>query len=458
MTKARAGTGKIFQTGNSRKFIVKSRKNWLVAVFATAASMCANGKEPLRVSLQQLFDIAESHNASIQSFRTAVAEASDGVGASKAARLPDLEATASVSYLGNVLVWDRPFKNGITAQTPHFGNNFALVARQTVYSGGAITSSIRLAKLNQKMAEVEAVENRQRVRFLLTGHYLQLHNLRHQETVFDQNIALADTLIRQTRRRMEQGVALENDVTRHELQRENLLLGRARVRDAQRIISHQLTTALGLDTAIVILPDDDFITGLCPQESEAEWQRIAVFNHTGIQKADLGTHMAEQKVQLQRAERLPKISLVAEDHFDGPVTFEIPTLDKNINYWYVGVGVTYKFSSLWKNSKSLRQARTAVHRSQQRQREAAESVDNAIQAAYTNYLTSFTELKTHQKSVELAEQNYRVIQNRYENGLALITDMVDAANVKLDAELALVSARINVIYNYYQLKYISNTL
>jgi len=30
--------------------------------------------------------------------------------------------------------------------------------------------------------------------------------------------------------------------------------------------------------------------------------------------------------------------------------------------------------------------------------------------------------------------------------------------VKLNAELALVSARINVIYNYYQLKYLSNTL
>jgi outer membrane protein TolC len=60
--------------------------------------------------------------------------------------------------------------------------------------------------------------------------------------------------------------------------------------------------------------------------------------------------------------------------------------------------------------------------------------------------------------VELATQNYRIIQNRYTEGLALITDMVDAANVKLDAELALVNARINVIYNYYQLKYISNTL
>lgn len=437
---------------------MKQRKRWLVAVFVTAASLCADGNEPLKVSLRQLFEIAESHNASIQSFRTAVTEAKEGVDVAKSAWRPDLKATASVSYLGNVQIWDRSLKNRISATTPHFGNNFALMARQTVYSGGAITSGIRLAKLNQKMAEVEAEENRQRVRFLLTGHYLQLHNLRHQETVFDQNIALADTLILQTLHRMEQGVALENDITRHELLRENLLLGRARVQDAQRIISHQLTTALGLDTAIRILPDGDFATELYPRENESEWQQTATFNHTGLQKADLGTRMAEQKVMLQRAERLPKVALMAEDHFDGPVTFEIPTLDKNINYWYVGVGVTYNFSSLWKNNKSLRKARTAVQHSRQQQREAAEGVENAIQAAYTNYLTAFTELNTQQKSVELAEQNYRVIQNRYENGLALITDMVDAANVKLDAELALVSARINVIYNYYQLKYISNTL
>ena len=168
--------------------------------------------------------------------------------------------------------------------------------------------------------------------------------------------------------------------------------------------------------------------------------------------------MAEQNVQLQRAERLPKVALTAENHFDGPVTFEIPTLDKNINYWCIGVGVTYNLSSLWKNDKSLRKAHTAVRHSQQRQREATEALENAIQAAYTNYLTAFAELNAQQKSVELALQNYRVIQKRYENGLALITDMVDAANVKVDAELALVSARINVIYNYYQLKYVSNTL
>ncbi|MBQ9284753.1 MAG: TolC family protein [Bacteroidaceae bacterium] len=437
---------------------MRTKKHWLVAVCATAASLCANATEPLKTSLWQLFDIAEAHNASIQSFKTAISEANEGVEVAKAAWQPDLETTASVSFLGNVKIWDRPLKNKFTASTPHFGNNFALAARQTVYSGGIITSGIRLAKLQRKMAETEAEENRQRVRFLLVGHYLQLHNLRHQEAVFDQNIALTDTIIHQTLQRQEQGLVLQNDITRQELQRENLLLGRARIQDAQRIISHQLTTALGMDTTLQILPDEDFAVALLPKETEAEWQQMASACHTAIQKADIGTHIAEQKVRIERSERLPKVALMAENHFDGPVTFEIPTLDKNINYWYVGVGVTYKLSSLWKNNRRLQQARTAVRHSQHQQREAAEGVENAVQAAYTNYLTSFTELQTQQKSVELATQNYHIIQNRYAEGLALITDMVDAANVKLDAELALVSARINVIYNYYQLKYVSNTL
>jgi len=434
------------------------RKRWLTAIIAAASISCAEAQEVLRMTLDQLFATAERHNASIQSRKTAVDEASQGIEAAKAAWRPDVEATASISYLGNVKIWERPLHNGFSAQTPHFGNNFALMARQTVYSGGAITININLAKLGREVAQANAEENRQRVRFLLTGYYLQLHKLCNQEIVFDQNIALAEALINQTRKRMEQGVTLENDITRHELQLESLKLGRTRVQDTQNIIRHQLSTALGIDTAIVILPKDDFAKVFCPQESENIWQQRALSNNTGLQKALLGTNIARQNMRLERSERLPKVALVAEDHFDGPVTFEIPTLDKNINYWYVGVGVSYNFSSLWKNNKRLRQARTAVSHSLQLQRETEESVENAVQEAYTNYLTSFTELTTQQKSVELAAQNYRIINNRYENGLALITDIVDAANVKLDAELALVSAHINVIYNYYRLKYITNTL
>ena len=94
----------------------------------------------------------------------------------------------------------------------------------------------------------------------------------------------------------------------------------------------------------------------------------------------------------------------------------------------------------------------------ERKEVAAEQVNNDIQAAYTLYLQSYTELETQQKSVELARQNYQVVNNRYLNQLALITDMIDATNMKLDAELGEVDARINIAYAYYKMKYIAGQL
>lgn len=75
-----------------------------------------------------------------------------------------------------------------------------------------------------------------------------------------------------------------------------------------------------------------------------------------------------------------------------------------------------------------------------------------------DFLTSFTDLRTQEKAVELADENYGVISNRYSNDLALLTDMVDAGNAKLNADMNLVNARIGVIYNYYKMKYLTDTL
>ena len=66
--------------------------------------------------------------------------------------------------------------------------------------------------------------------------------------------------------------------------------------------------------------------------------------------------------------------------------------------------------------------------------------------------------RTREKSVELATRNYDVVNNRYLNDLALVTDMIDAGNSLLAAELMLVNARVNVIYNHYKLQRVSGTL
>lgn len=140
------------------------------------------------------------------------------------------------------------------------------------------------------------------------------------------------------------------------------------------------------------------------------------------------------------------------------MTIEVPVLDRNFNYWYVGIGLKYDLSSLFKSGKKIRKARLDVRRAQETRQLSVERTENAVQEGYVNFMTSFTDLCTREKSVELADENYAVISNRYENGLALLTEMLDAGSMKLSADLALENARINVVYNYYKMKYLTNTL
>ena len=437
-----------------------TRYNLLAAV-ASVAMLCSNSifaQDTIALSIDNLFDLADQNSTKLRCLETDINVAQAAVDAAKAERLPDVSTSLSLSYLGNGNLWDRDFKNGSSIPMPHFGNNFALRASQAIYTGGGITSAINLAELEKKLAVLNRNESRSNVRFLLIGYYLQLLRLNNQEKVFCHNISLTEQVIDQMHARHNAGTALDNDITRYELQLENLKLQRTRITDTRKIINHRLITIVGLPASTTIVPDSAIAHTIPATLTESDWQHAAATNAVALQKALLNVDICRTKESLQHAELMPKISVIAEEHLDGPITIEVPTINKNFNYWYVGIGINYNISALFKSKKKLQQAKIESNKAKILTSLAKEDVENQVQAAFTEFLTSFTDLATQQKSVELALQNYDVVNNRYINELALITDMVDAANSRLAAELALVDSKINVVYNYYNMLFVSGQL
>ena len=168
--------------------------------------------------------------------------------------------------------------------------------------------------------------------------------------------------------------------------------------------------------------------------------------------------MAEQKEKIAKSDLLPKVAFVAADNFNGPVLFELPPVDKNLNVWYVGVGVKYSLSSLFKSNKRIKQSAVESRQAREAHAVQAEQLSNNVQEAYVRYRQSYVELETQEKNVELARQNYDVMNARYLTQMALVTDMVDASNLLLNAELSEVDARINIVFAYYRMKYAAGVI
>lgn len=403
------------------------------------------------LTMDEMFRLADANSKSIAARQLAVDEAAEAVRVAKNDRLPSIEASLSLSYIGDGWMADRDFSNGMKADIPHFGNNFALKATQVVYSGGAISTGIEMSELQKQIADLELANNRQDVRFLLAGYYLQLFQLHNQEEIYEKNIEQTRLLVDEITAAHRQGTALKSDITRYELQLQNLELGLTNTRNRRNIINRQLTTTLGLDNSVEIKPDTTLLAVRLDQRNESFWQD-EMQKAPALQLAGLAVDMGKKQEQMAKAERRPSVALFASNNLDGPILIEVPPINSNFNYWMVGVSFSYKFDSLFKSNKKLKKAQIATRKAQQDFEYAEEQLSNGVHASYIDLQEAYERLRTKEKSVQLAHENYSVVHSRYINGLSLITDMLDASNIQLSSELELANAQIGILYQYCLLK------
>ncbi len=430
----------------------------LLAAALLSGGVRAYGGDQRVLTIEELFDVAEANSAQLRPAFTAEEEARRGIAEARSKRLPDISASLSVSYIGDGFTTERNFSDYQKAPIPHLGNGLSLGIVQPVYSGGAITAGIELAELNSTAQRYATELQHDNIRFRIAGTYLDIYKYRNLRGVMESNIGSARKMLAEMQARFEQGVALHNDITRYELLLSDLELQLLRIDNTIDILNSNLAVTAGLPEGTVILPDSAILARALPCDGEEWWQLQAAEHSPSMGLARTGVDISRKAEAIVRSERLPRISLLGGWSFDGPILVEVPPINRNLSYWYVGVGVSYNLSSLFKTNKSLARSRKAVEKSQEQLTATGESLSLDIRADYIRYLEAYEELKTRSKSVELAERNYRTVATRYSAGMALITDMLDAADTRLDAERQLVNARIGIIYCYYKLLFTSGKI
>lgn len=410
------------------------------------------------VTLQHLWDEAQQNSLRIKAKQGSLRTAEQEIQLARSGALPDVEVSLSAGLLSDGVIMNRHFGDAQRVENPHFMNSFAIKASQLVYGGGVVKNSIQLSETLRDMAALDLDNETEQIKMIIAGLYLDLCRLYNQDAVLDDNLKLCNTMIDNMKVMEKQGTALSNDILRYELQKESILLAKRKVSDGLQIVYRQIATATGRVGDNDFAPDTAMISKTIAVLSLEDWQNAALQDNTDIKSAAAATQLKATELKISRSAMLPKVAVVAEQHLDGPITHEVPVINSNFNYMFVGVGVQYSLSSLYKDKRNVRRAEIELENAAVKHSLAQEQVSDAVFAAYTDCLTSEAEINTQQKSVELALKNYGVILSRYNNGLATITDMLDAANVKLDAELSLVNSKINLLYNNFKLKFISSEL
>lgn len=196
----------------------------LLAATLWSGGVCAVGQSGQVFTVEDLFEIAEANSAQLRQSLSAEDEARRDVSVARSGRLPDIEANLSISYIGDGFTTKRNFSDYQKAPIPHFGNTLGINITQPIYTGGAVSAGIEIAELKSTASRYATELQRDNIRFQLTGFYLDIYKCVNLRSVVENNIMQARKVLDEMKARYEQGVALQNDITRYELLVSNLEL------------------------------------------------------------------------------------------------------------------------------------------------------------------------------------------------------------------------------------------
>jgi outer membrane protein len=411
------------------------------------------GAEVRQITLNEIIQLAMKNNLELKMAQLDSAMAREDVLQAKAARTPYLSAGLGYNYIGNPVVYRDFYSNDTLVDYMNHHAGWDVIAGIPIYNGGRINRNIAQKEISVRIQDEILKMTAAQIRLTVIQQFYNLFKLYREVEIIEANIKSIELRIRQLQSRVANGQNLISDLKRTELQLSNYQIDVFRTRNNIDIIANYLCILTGIDgytsllpvDASLDVPDDNLVYETCLAE--------AMNNRYELKKTELDRELSELDLKMTKSARLPVVTGNALYTSQYPIPGTFPPQPDILNYWAVGLGVSFEISSLYNINHRVNADKLQIEKNIIREQSARNAIDQELKVSFVRFLESKRNIEAYNKNVDLAVSNYNIVKSKYDNEFALIIDMIDAELQVNDAQLSLNNAIIDAINMYYSLLY-----
>lgn len=410
------------------------------------------------LTLASAFDLALANSKELAIVQRAVTAAHQQGIISYQDRLPEVSAGLGEGYLSNADTWDPGFASHRVSHLPHLATSFSVAASWTVVAGGRISMSIRQTGLQEELASLTVAQRQEEIKLLVVSKYLDICRQQNQLRIYLDNAQLARHRLALIGSMYRQGMVTRNDILRTQIEINDYELAARRTGNAVIRLNTELNVVLGQPDSLRLIPDTSLLHPPAAPETLEHYITAALRGNPRLNFARTESRSAALRVDQQKAQRRPVISLYAGTNLLRPYVYSSPATDIYYNVWQAGVSIRYDIGSLYRSSARIKGSQLDLDVSRTRDTLGEQQVVASVRNAYNLCQESADELETARRDVASSDENYRIVEEKYRNQLSLITDLIDATDTRIQAEIRVNDAIINTLYTYYQLLQFTGSL
>ncbi len=429
-------------------------KKHAISLFFLFVTVSAFGQETKTISLQEAFQLAAQNSKQVKLDSLKKEALSIKKQQTQNAMFPVLGLTSAYTRLSNNI---EPFSIsvpglGSMALNPQILNQFVnrFSVQQPIFQGLRNWNNLKAIKLQNTAADYDILKDNQDLKWNIVQTYYNLYKLQQTSNLLDSTIAQTQVRINDLIKFKKEGLILNNDVMRAELQKTNLLVSLADVESNIQTLNYNLNILLGMDGNTKIIVTD--IPGMTAYSAISGDYNQAFAVRPELNALEYKNKAAAYQVKAAKSAYMPTINFIGNGYYNNPNQRVFPQENKFKATWDVGISVSWNIMQAYTAKAVVNDSKNQKLQLENAIAQAKEGIQMEVNANLKAYQVTQMKIDLAQKAIEQATENKRILNNRFNAQLALLNDVLEADILLLQAQTTLLNAQADQAIAYYKLQ------
>ena len=411
-------------------------------------------------SLRECCDYAVEHNIGIKQQQNQCHQQEIQLSTAKNARLPEVSGSVGQNFsFGRGLTMDNTYTNTNTSST-----SLQLGASVPLFTGFEIPNQIKLNKLNLEAATADLEKAKNDIRMEVAKAYVQILYDMEIADVAHRQIAIDSAQVARLQAFVENGKASGAELSQQKATLASSKLTATQADNNLRMAILTLTQLLELPTPdgfSIVRPSLEnlaYLVNLDNQVSPDQIYAEAIGVKPEILAQQLKLKGTAHSIKIAQAGNYPTLSLSGGlgTNYYTTSGFKSDSFGKQLenNFsQYIGLNLSVPIFNRFSTRNRIRSARVDQETQQLQLDNTKKTLYKEIQQVYYNALNAQTKTQSSAEAVNSSKDAFELVQAKYENGKATITEFNEAKNNYMKSESDLVQARYENLYQHALLEF-----
>ena len=314
-----------------------------------------------------------------------------------------------------------------------------LTASMPIYTGGKLSGTIKKARAGYLYSEQGLQKAYNDMRSTVTNGYFDMLQADNMQKLGRESVERLADHLKNVEAQYEVGVVAKVDVLRSQVELANAKQSLIKAENAYQIAEANLNKIVGLPMDTTLKLDNILI--YTPYDNDLPYcLDYASLHRPELEQAKQNVEAAKGALRVAISGHMPQVAASASQNWNNGNGKNWPG-DDNGN-WYVGVSVNMNIFDSGVTTSKIHGAEADLAKAHETYRDTVDAVNLDVRSNYLNLREAEKRIDTTKLAVSQAEEDYRIAQLRYMNGVGTNTDV-------LDAQVALTDAKTNYLQALY---------